>query len=581
MCAIVCRYLFNRSVPSDDGVLARAMASLRHRGPDGTGTWSKNRIEIGHCRLAIISPEDGQEPVVDKSAGVALTFNGEIYNYREIRQRLIGCGHVFRTNCDAEALLRGYIEFGMDVLQHLNGIFAFVIYDEKRHLVFGARDHLGVKPLYYYRDEQQFICASEIKGLFCDARVPRKLRQDTLFEYLVFGFVAGPNTLYEGIYQLEPAHWFTILDREFTIGRFWKAKGHADLIQETGEALDCLEAKIRRAVRYQLISDVPLAALLSGGVDSSLMTLFANQEQPGIQAFTLRHPSEGYDETQYATMVSEANGIPLHTIDIDSADALELLRKVTWFYDEPIIQTNTIGLYKLCREISRFGVKVLLSGEGADETFGGYDRYRESLRAYRSGKEDVVVYGRNEVAFPRIERFWPNRQRRFDFRERLATDLKGEADGNQLLLYDQSTYLPHLLQRQDRMGMACGIEVRVPFLDWPLVEYANRLAPELKIHPTEGKFILKRLAERYLPHELVHRPKQAFDTPIAESLARGEFNTFFKDSVSPNARIATLFDLRGIEGLMTQFERGNTALWRILWQVLCVEVWMSTFEVET
>ena len=578
MCGFVCRR--RRPGASDPGdFLARATSVLAHRGPDGHDVWVGPAVEMGHRRLAIISPSDGQQPFVDDESGCVLVYNGEIYNFKELRAELESRGHRFRTRCDTEVLLRGYLADGPDIVKRLNGIFAFVLYDPRRDRLFGARDPLGVKPFYYHRAGDRFVMASEIKALFEDPAVPRRLRPEALFEYLIFGFVAGTDTLYEGVRQLAPGDMFLEEGGRLVLSSYWRPREQTPLERAEGPALAALDERLAAGVARQMVSDVPLGVLLSGGVDSSLLSVYASRIRRDVPAFTLRHRAEGYDETAHAAKVAEVTGAPLHVIDIDSSKALDLLPRAIWFYDEPLIQTNTLGLYLLCEKIAGHGIKVLLSGEGADEVFGGYERYRETLGAVRAGRKEAVLLGRNDVAFPRVERFWPGRPRRFPFRESLVAAGAGFEEGNQILIYDQSTYLPHLLQRQDRMGMAHGIEVRVPFLDVPLVEWANGLAADLKIHPAESKFLLKKLAERFLPRSILYRPKQAFDTPVAESLARGAFRDYFRDTLGPGAAVHGLFDRAGVEGLMADYLAGDAPLWRILWQILCVEVWMKTFSV--
>lgn len=563
--------------------VARALDSVAHRGPDGRGVWIGPGVALGHCRLAIISPEDGQQPILDEATGVALTFNGEIYNYRALRQRLASLGHRFRTQSDSEVLLRGYLEFGVDVLAQLSGIFAFCVFDPRDRSLFGARDHFGVKPLYLWRHAGQtgddLICASEIKAILACACVDRALSLEALYEYLIFGFVSGPATLFRDVQSLLPGHAFTYRAGTLRSFPYFTPREIHPLITDPEHAVRELESQLQRAVTLQLVSDVPLGILLSGGVDSGLIAALGHDGRPGMPAFTLRHAAEGYDETPYARRVAERYHLPLSVIDVSQYELPDLLRRATWFYDDPLIQTNTLGLYLLCREINACGVKVVLSGEGGDELFGGYARYGEVIGQVANGNEQRLLLGRNDVALPRVRRFWPEHPQGFLYRESVVRNLADAAPGNRLLLYDQQTFLTHFLQRQDRMGMAFGVEIRVPFLDHELANFANSLHPALKFGEGFAKQVLKQVAESYLPADVVHRSKEAFDTPVLESLRGGSLNDLFKATVNPRSRVASLFDVAEIDRMLAELERGESGVARILWQLLTLETWMQVFEV--
>lgn len=582
MCGIVLRWRDPLLDLDDDGFLKRALHSLRHRGPDGLGHKQPiPELEIGHHRLAIISPEDGEQPMEDKNTGVVLSFNGEIYNYLELKEELVARGVKFFTTSDTEVLLKAYIEFGDQFISRLNGMFSFVIYDPKKASIYAYRDRLGIKPLYYYFNQKKLVIASEIKAILEDRNIARKLNQERLYEYLVFGFCAGSENLLKDISVLLPGQYmsFSIPKRSLEVMNYWKLWDSRVSLWNENEAVDAIDNALEASVKYRMRADVPFAIILSGGVDSSLVSHYADKMHPGLVAYSLRVKEEKYDETRYAQMVCKDRKLKLNIIDIDSQGVAELLDHVTWLYDEPVLQTNTIGLYKLCLQISTDGIKMLLGGEGADELFGGYGRFQETVSLMRQGMVEKLLLGRNDVAYERIEKFWPGNKPIFPARQKIVDALREHKDVQQVLLNDQFVYLVHLLQRPDRMGMGCGIEMRVPFLDHHLVELANSIDPELRCHPRESKYILKKLASKYLPDELIYRPKLAFDTPIAKSLASGVMNDYFKSHVHQNSSIADLFDMKGIDLLMKNFQLGDVPLWRMLWQLLTLQRWMEIFKV--
>jgi asparagine synthase (glutamine-hydrolysing) len=579
MCGIVARYRYSCNIVNDN-FMVKALESMKHRGPDGFGSLDISpELEFGHHRLAIIGPDNGEQPMVDNETGVVLTFNGEIYNYIELRKTLISKGYVFLTNCDTEVLLKSYIEYGIDCIQKFNGMFSFVLWDPRSKDLYAVRDRLGIKPLYYYHKSGKLIVASELKTILVDNDVDHGIGSDLLYEYLVFGFTAGKNHLISSVKQLRPGEYMHInAKKQFLIKSYWALENQIELIHNENDVLEELDAKLKESVKYRLRADVPLAIVLSGGVDSSLISHYAEEMVSGLTAYSLRVLEENYDETKYAKMVCANRDINFCVVDIDGKNFADLLDEVIWYYDDPVLQTNTIGLYKLCQKISSDGIKVLIGGEGADELFGGYGRHLETLRLVDAGQKEKILYGRNEVSFDRISKFWSYKNNAFTERNDIKNRYAHLSHGQQILRNDQMLYLTHLLQRPDRMGMACGIEMRVPFLDHNLVELANSIDSSLRFNLNESKYLLKKLTARYLPHDLIYRDKLAFDTPIAESLARGSMNEYFQDHINKNSAICELFDLSQINAMMSDFKNGKKELWRMLWQLLSLERFMKLFK---
>ena len=581
MCGIALRYRYGDE-QNDDGFISRALKSISYRGPDGQGVICPvPGLEIGHKRLAIISPHDGQQPLVNQETGVTLSYNGEIYNYRDLRKELIDLGHFFKTECDTEVLLHAYLEYGIEFINKLNGMFGFVIWDPRTCDIYAVRDRVGIKPLYYYKDDQQLIVASEVKAILQDNKVKRKIDTESLYEYLIFGFTAGKKHLINEINTLQPGHMLHLdCNKKQRITTYWSLLDQQELRYNIDEACDLIDDTLRSSVHLRLRSDVPFAIILSGGLDSSLISHYADEQIKGLTAYSLRVADENYDETYYAKMVCENRSLDLVIVDIDGEDFASMLDEVTWYYDEPILQTNTVGLYKLCKQISSDGIKMLIGGEGADELFGGYSRHAETLLYLNKGFSEKLLYGRNEVAIPRVQRFWPDQKAKFLERENFNQKLKYLSFGQQILRNDQWAYLPHLLQRPDRMGMACNIEIRVPFLDHRLVELANSIPADMRFSAQESKAILKKTAVRFLPKKVINRAKLAFDTPISKSLLNGAMKNYFNDNINKSSIVANIFNIKEIKSMQKEFQRGKIELWRILWQILSLERYMKNFKCE-
>jgi asparagine synthase (glutamine-hydrolysing) len=602
MCGICGVYLPKPADAGDRSVVAGMMRRLEHRGPDGSGLWSHDQAVLGHQRLAIIDLEGGYQPQVNETETIGVVFNGEIYNFRDLRSQLTNAGHRFRTRSDTEVIVHGYEQWGLDVVSKLRGMFSFAIWDGgARRMVLG-RDRLGVKPLYYHRDPSgRLLFASEIKALFVDPVVPRTLNSPRLAEYLTYRSIAGEETMFADIFELEPGTLMVLEGDRLVKRRYWTAdvsisesRGPADV--ETGRRL------LYDAVESRLVSDVPLGTITSGGLDSSLVSAIAAAAagRP-IDTFCVGFADQSYDERPFARAVAGRIRSRHHDIEV-TPDAIDReLDRLTWAHDEPLTHPNSIPMHLIFREAKENQhVTVLLSGEGADEVFGGYDWYSVAHRRERVGMVPMLgvvgglVPGRKGAVLRKVldpdyllaanATFAPGEVRRFgvDGADPLTSRRQlwpESAQGvNGLFVYDQRTYLPPLLQRQDRMSMAAGLEAREPFLDHLLVEWANALPASAKIPGGRRKQLLKKIAAPWLPAEIIERRKVGFAMPIGEWLRPGgQLAGRVAELTADGAFIHRFVRRSTLDRLVTEHDSRAADHTDILWSLIALESWANTF----
>lgn len=623
MCGIAAVAALRGLGPSAE--LLQAMgAVLRHRGPDGEGTVTEGPVGLFHARLAVIDLVSGAQPM--RRDALLVTYNGEIYNYRELRAELESHGHRFRTASDTEVLLAAYAQWGDDCVTHLNGMFAFVLYDRAAQRVLAARDRFGIKPLYWARTRDAMIWASEAKALLRHPELRAALDREGLEDYLTFQFTLGERTLFAGVSKLPPAHLQVLELGTGTLRtrRYWTL--HYPVRDSLGEseAVEELQTLLADAVRLQLRSDVPVGTHLSGGMDSSLITALASQalDAPG-PAFTGTY-REGpeFDETPYARAVAAATGVELVEVEPSSDGLSELLPRLVWHLDEPAAGPGLLPQYAVSAAAAR-RVKVVLAGQGGDEVFGGYTRY---LVAYLEQALKGAIYETNEEAehivslhsilpnlphlqryVPMLQQFWrqgvfePMDRRYFRLVDRLggATSIFTEAFRatydreaafarfqelfahpetrsyyNKMTHFDLQASLPALLQVEDRTSMAVGLESRVPLLDHRLVEFVATLAPRLKFRGGEMKYILKRAARGRVPDQVLdRRDKMGFPVPW-QRWSSGPAREFIRDTLSSQrARERGIVDARAVERLLAHEQPFS----RQSWGLLNLELWFQTF----
>jgi len=590
-------------------------AEMRHRGPDASGVYADGPAVLAHCRLSILDlSEAGNQPMANADGTVHIVFNGEIYNYRELRQRVEE--YRFRSETDTEVLLHLYEKYGIDCLEYLRGMFAFGIYDESRERLFLARDRLGQKPLYVREADGAIWFGSTISAILADESVPAKPDHDAIRQFLTYQYVPEPRTGFEGIEQLRPAEYFLADADGVTRGQYWSLSFTKQSSASPRRLASRLREKLREATQFRMRSDVPLGVFLSGGLDSSIVTaLMSDVADEPVNTYSVGFGQTAYDELSYARTVAEAYGTDHHEYTV-TPDAASVLPQLVAEYEMPFGDPSALPTYYVS-EVASDDVTVVLTGDAGDENFAGYDRYwwdqvagwlSELPTAVRDGALSIpriVPDGLDDhpaVRYPRIllEAAGLNPIRRYAtfichaLGDEVASVWTGEtatdelahlerafaaADGptrlDHLMHVDIETYLPgDLLVKVDRASMAHSLEVRSPFLDHEVVEFAARIPSEQKRRYSSGKRILKRAFEDTLPDSVLSRDKQGFSVPVDEWF-RGELQEFARKRLDRLGR-RNRFDALGIGDLFSDHLDGTDHGFR-LWDLVVLEEWFEQF----
>jgi len=618
--------------------LSTAVSRLAHRGPDDSGLFfdADAFVGLGHSRLSIIDLSDaGRQPMGSEDKKVQIVYNGEIYNFREIRDSLERCGHHFHTKTDTEVILKAYLEWGMDCLKNFIGMFSFAIWDGRINRFFLARDRLGIKPLYYYCNQGTLLFASELKALMAYGCFERRLDGDALPLFLHYAYIPAPRTVFKHTYKLLPGHYLEVDGARWTSYAYWSlsdlpaGSDHAGMSE--GDRLNSLDELITQAVSDRLVSDVPLGALLSGGIDSSLIVaLMQKVNTSPVQTFSIGFREPEYNEAPWAARVADHLGTNHTEFCVTPEDALAVIPRLPEIYDEPFADASAIPSF-LVFSLARSRVTVGLSGDGGDEQFAGYVRYWSThslwtllqgwplaVRRLLAGTLAGIPHRRVERSYARWFQFMPARFQVANFpdkwqkfaamlRENGPADfyrrticlwprneilmLTGrplpesafeatfrETEGqpllSRLMRVDQKTYLPDaMLTKVDRASMAVGLEVRVPLLDHRIVAFTSQLSNRLKYRNGTGKYLLKRLLSRYVPSRLFERPKMGFAVPI-DQWFRTELRTLLLDYLSPGRlRGEGLFDHAMVERTVQEHLSGRANHQYRLWALLMWEMW--------
>ncbi len=604
MCGINGALYYDNDRPVAAQDLDRMRAAQRHRGPDAQGIWINGRVGFGFNRLAIIDLAGGHQPMANDDGSVCLVFNGEIYNFLELRAELESHGWRFRTRSDTEVILRGWEQWGEECVHRLRGMFAFVLWDGRRQILFGARDRLGIKPLYYWAGSRGFVFASELKSLLEWREVPRELDETALEEYLRRRYVIAPRTILKHVWKLPPGHCFTVAGENLLVRRYWQLPEPSGRQVSEQEAVEEWTALMDETVRLHLIADVPLGAFLSGGLDSS--TVVAWMARLGVRE--LKTFSIGYDapesELDYARQAAQHIGTEHHEIYLNPSEFRDLLPKTAWHMDEPVADEASLALFVLV-QFTRREVKVVLSGEGADEIFGGYN-YQQQIAYERWRRYPGVALAAclaQKLPWPRLQRkMAPLAQpleARYQGVSKVFTSTETQSilrDPPQpisasvaesyrrcpkagalerMLFLDMATWLPDdLLVKADRMTMAASLELRVPFLDHKMVEFVWNLPADLKIRRGVGKYLLKRPASRLLPERLVYRRKAGFPVPL-ESWVRNDLRDFVRDSLLAGGGVEPVLERRAIEDLLAAHDVSERT--QQIYALLILDQWMRQF----
>ena len=624
MCGICGIVSFESNVSEKEEHLKRMNSSLTHRGPDDEGYYLDDHAAFAMRRLSIIDLQTGHQPIANEDGSICVVCNGEIYNYRELRSILEKKGHAFKTLTDTEVVIHAYEEYGVGCVRHFNGIFAIALWDALRQRLFLARDRLGIKPLFYWVSPRELVFGSELKALMLHSNIPRQVDFMALDNYLSLEYIPGPNTIFQGVKKVPPGHFLLYEEGDLKLEEYWEVP--FEPITENGETLvEKLAALIEEAVRIQLVSDVPLGAFLSGGIDSSSVVGFMSKfSTEPVQTFSIGFEDDSYNELHYAQAVADHFHTDHHD-QVLKSDLSSLAEKLINHLDEPFADTSIFPTY-LVSQLASQSVKVVLSGDGGDELFAGYDTYiAEQLSRYYQW----LPVSLRRKTFPAIANWLPPQNAKKGFINKTKRVIEGGAlnpslrharwmifinnaekdklyqpdmkaalnDYTTELVFedyferasqfnslaqqqyvDMKTYLvDDILTKVDRMSMAASLEVRVPLLDHRLVEFALNLPPHLKINHSRTKIILRRAMKDFVPDMVLTKPKQGFSIPmkhwLKSSLKPLMLDLLFSDCV----RHRGYFNPDTISKWVQEHLRGKANHSHRLWTLMVFELWYQKF----
>ncbi len=599
---------------------------IAHRGPDASGAWIEGPAALGHRRLSIIDIAAGAQPMSDPEERYQIVYNGEIYNHAALRPALEAAGRLYRTRCDTETILHSYAVKGEDCIHDFRGMFAFAVWDRQAKTLFCARDRLGIKPFYYFWNGKAFVFGSEIKALLEHPAVGVRFDRSLLAEHLAFGFSSDDRTLFGGIRRLPPGHTLTLeLGGEPRIRQYWDVPVPSQFeLRSDAEWIGECRERFEQSVEQRLMADVPLGMFLSGGVDSGSVaaTIKRLTDQP-VKTFSVGYAEQEYSELSYAAQVAQAIGTDHREVTVSGKQFFDALPRLVWHEDEPIVWPSSVPLHFVSK-LAREEVIVVLTGEGADELFAGYGRYRFYLlnqkaagpygllpRSLRRGIRRFVAtspllkatlrrklqhtfLGR-ELSFEALyidnfhAAFSPQEQammlssaeRRDDpvYDSFIAhwRSTEGKPLLSRLLYSDLKTYLVELLMKQDQMSMSASIESRVPFLDHSFVEFAAGVPDHMKLRKSVGKYIFKKVAEDLIPREIIYRPKMGFPTPLRRWLREDFAAPAFRILRKKDGLLAELLDREMLDLLIEGQSSGAIDATDRLWRLLNLQIWGETF----
>lgn len=599
---------FTGQFPDSESVLTNMMNKIIHRGPDSEGRHIDANIAMGFRRLSIIDLGFGTQPMYNETKDIVITFNGEIYNYQSLREELIEKGHVFQNHADTEVLIHGYEEYGEKLLDHLRGMFAFVIWDSKKETLFAARDFFGIKPFYYTVIDGNLIYASEIKSILEYPAYQKQVNPEALENYLTFQYSVLPETFFKGIYKLMPAHSLTFHKGKLEIKRYWEPKFEADYHKSLENFVDEIDSAMQDSIKKHKISDVEVGSFLSSGVDSSYVAACFH----GDKTFTVGFDYEKYNEIDYAKALSKKIEIDNYSKLITTQEYWDTIGKVQYHMDEPLADPSAIALYFVSQTAAKY-VKVALSGEGADEFFGGYNIYREphdllpitrlpkpvkgllggiakSIPFHVKGKNYLIRGSKtlqqrfigNAFMFGEKERekLLKNPTGKYNHMEitkPFYDKVKDQDDVTKMQYIDIHLWLiGDILLKADKMSMAHSLEVRVPFLDKEVFNVARTLPVKYKVNKENTKYAMRMAAHRYLPDMVAEKKKLGFPVPIRIWLREDKYYHILKEAFTSSSA-QNYFKTEELVKLLDNHKSGKEDNSRKIWTVYMFLVWHQQY----
>jgi len=612
----------------------KAIKSIHRRGPDDHGIFNNSEVTLGHKRLSIIDlTKKGHQPMLNKEGDIIIIYNGEIYNFKKIKEDLEKKGHRFESSTDTEVILKSYQEYGKECLNLFNGMFAFAIYDLKKKKLFIARDRIGIKPLYYYENKEKFMFASEIKAILTNLEIKREVDKESLSQFISLRYVPGEKTILKEINKLLPGHYleFDLKNRKIKIEKYWDIKENKQNLSKN-QFSKILEKELKRSILQRTISDVPLGTFLSGGIDSSIITaILSKNSEDKVKTFSIgfEHDKIG-NELKYAKIISDKFNT-LHKEIIVSPNITKELPKMIWHLDEPIADPAIVPNYILA-EHAKKSATVILTGDGADELFGGYDQYRiikivdilsKFPKSITNGTINLTIKNSPDFILNKfykyssenkkagidrlnnsINSYRDNKAKGFleiisVFNEKEKTDLIKEHERessvnlandvstlfsknkeilNKVSYFDLKRFLPdNLLMKPDKMGMAHSLECRVPFLDHRIVELAFKIPPNLRLRGLKTKYILKDSVKKILPEEILKRKKQTFQVPIDNWMETGLKEYMEENLLQKGSESMKFFKKDKIEKIIKNYKNSKLYYTRQLWSLLTFKIWHDLY----
>ncbi len=599
---------------------------ITHRGPDAGGTFVGKGVSLGNRRLSIIDLRDeGNQPIFNEDKSICIVYNGEIYNFPELKKELLSKGHRFYSNTDTEVIVHAYEEFGEDCLHKFNGMFAFAIYDMPKRKLFLARDRIGIKPLYYYWDHEKLIFGSEIKSILQCGEIEKNVDLQSLYYYLGYEFVPGPATMFQNIYKLNPGHYLLYKEGKLEVNRYWDLKFHRNRETSQYYYVEKLRDLIDSSVKLRLISDVPVGVFLSGGLDSSTVVAFMKKHFGGrLHTFSIDYDDKSYSEIEYAKFVAKYYDTDHHILNIKDITPQDVEKSI-WHLDEPMTDLSAIPFYMISHK-ARQTVKVCLSGEGGDEVFAGYDRFKASKFYYNYYTKLLPNFVRNKIIIPLVDALPDTKKKKglINITKRFIDGAKLPDDGfhmkwqyfsNETL--EKSLYSPsikqkitlnglHLikecaercdcddrlsrelyidtrftmpdsvLMKVDKMSMASSLEVRVPFLDHRILEFSASIPSELKLKGFQTKYIFRETIKDILPDKIVHRGKQGYSFP-SKNWLRYQMKDFMMEEINSCALLKEVLNMDYVNVLINEHLSWKKNHNHVLWALLNVALWHKKF----